>query len=54
MGIEIAIAIGLAIAGLFAANKTVEAYKHNATLDADRYAACIEATKNARQCRGLE
>lgn len=46
--------LGLAAAGAFGVSKGVNLYKHSETLDADRYAACINATKDARQCRGLE
>lgn len=55
MGIEIALMyLGLAIAGAFAVDKGVELVKHGQTIDADRYHSCMEATKDARQCRGLE
>jgi hypothetical protein len=55
MGLEIiGIYILISVVGTFSASKVTEVYKHSQTLDADRYAACIEATKEARQCRGLE
>jgi hypothetical protein len=46
--------IALALAGAWGVDKVVDLKKHNATLDADRYASCISATKDARQCRNLE
>lgn len=46
--------VALAAAGAFGVSKGVDLWKHDETLQADRYAACIEATKDARQCRGLE
>jgi predicted metal-binding protein len=55
MGLEIILlSLCLGAAGLFTVNKTVDVYKHNATLEADKYASCMTATKDARQCRGLE
>lgn len=55
LGLEMVLLyLGLAAAGAFGVSKGVELYKHSETLDADRYSACIEATKEARQCRGLE
>lgn len=46
--------LGLSIIGAWGVEKVVDVRKHNATLDADRYAMCISATKDARQCRNLE
>jgi hypothetical protein len=46
--------VGLAIAGAWGTEKVVDVKKHNATLQADRYAQCVAATKDPRQCRNLE
>lgn len=55
MGIEVVFLwIGLATAGAFGVSKTVEVVKHSMTIEADKYGSCMEATKNARDCRGLE
>jgi hypothetical protein len=55
MGVDIIVLyVALAVASLFATNKAVDVYKHSETLDADRYSTCVQATKDARQCRGLE
>jgi hypothetical protein len=50
----IALAVGLAIAGAWGVEKVVDVKKHNATLEADKYASCMSATKDPRQCRNLE
>lgn len=55
MGVEIVLLwLGIAIASAFAVDKGVELVKHGQTLDADRYHSCVSATKDARQCRGME
>lgn len=55
MGLElIGLYLVLAIAGAFSINKGVELYKHSEVIEADKFHSCIEATKDARQCRGLE
>lgn len=46
--------IGLSLAGAWGVEKVVDLRKHNATLNADRYAQCVTATKDPRQCRNLE
>lgn len=55
MGVEIVLVwLGVAVAGAFGVNKSVELWKHSDTISADKYNSCITATKDARQCRGLE
>ena len=55
MGIEVLVVwVVLASAGAFGVNKTVDLLKHADTVEADKYNSCISATKDARQCRGLE
>ena len=44
----------VALVGVFTTDKVVEVQKHEATIQADKYNSCMTATKDARQCRGLE
>lgn len=46
--------VGLSLAGAWGVEKLVDVKKHNATLEADKYASCVSATKDPRQCRNLE
>lgn len=55
MGVELVLLwLGVAIAGAYGVDKTVEVYKHSMTIEADKFNSCLTATKDARQCRGLE
>jgi hypothetical protein len=55
VGLElILLYLGLAVAGGFAVDKGVELIKHSSSIEADKYNSCLEATKDARQCRTLE
>ena len=50
----IALYIVLGSLGLFGANKAVDVYKHQTTINADVYNSCVKHAESVRECRGLE
>lgn len=55
MGIEVVLLwIGLSIAGAYGVNKATDVYRHNVTIEADKYNSCVKHAQEVRECRNLE